>query len=55
MTSVSASALVVVDVDLVGPATAEQRPVLGVDSGGVSDQHLGDLLVVSIHTGEAIR
>ena len=42
--------LLVVHVDLVGPAAAQQRPVLGVDSGGVADQHLGDLLFVGIHT-----
>ena len=50
-----ASELSVIDVDLVGPAAAEQRPVLGIDSGGVADQHLGDLLFVGIHTPRPIR
>ncbi len=45
-----ASQLLIIDVDLVGPAAAEQWPVLGVDSGGVADQHLDDLLFVVIHT-----
>ena len=49
--SVNVAELAVVEIDLVGPAAAEQRPVLRVDSGGVANEHLGDLHRVGIHAG----
>lgn len=47
------SEVAVVDVDLVGPARAEQLPVLEVDPRRVANQDLGDLRFVGVHIGEA--
>ena len=41
----------VVHLDVVGPAGAQERPVLEVDSGGVADQNFCDLRFVGVHTG----